>query len=488
MTQLKKAIRKVSEENLNTAEKILLRLSESITKIDTSKNRKVNQKLEYIKDVLRKTNADVRIQTQKDIEADIQQKEQLVVTIASLEKSLKEQKDALLEDEVKSVLTVDDLRQWKTDNVDRLDNQLLALKEKNNELKANLKAKTRENKAETAELNELTTEINDLIKINERMKVKDLTSVILNEQKNLEKERIKFLQKIVNLTKTKTKDVNVDNEIGKVESDLKRIEGKISALGVSLPNEHQQDEKHPPPKNQKAVIPELKEIESIITQVRKTIKSKRILLAALKKIKKDLEKCNNCLEICTTRLEGEKERKRKETLRQKWIQDKKTYRKNLEESVHSVRTEIKQLNESISRTNVQYQSIYNIKETILKDVTSILDKDIKLNKAQDTILTIEEREKNRILPHDLWFLNVKSRIETARQTISLGKMSKIFLFPHQAFIRYQTGKYIRLDLIKAEREFQNLGILSQEYLEKVEIFNRKDSQGKQLSLDILRFQ
>ncbi len=98
---------------------------------------------------------------------------------------------------------------------------------------------------------------------------------------------------------------------------------------------------------------------------------------------------------------------------------------------------------------------------------------------------INQREQIRQYPDELWLGNIKERICNARKEISIGTAFEICFFPTKASVRYQSGKYIRRNVIEAERELEKLGILSLEYLEEVDIFNRKTADGKRLSLDIL---
>jgi hypothetical protein len=111
----------------------------------------------------------------------------------------------------------------------------------------------------------------------------------------------------------------------------------------------------------------------------------------------------------------------------------------------------------------------------------------RLNKLEEELYDLESEESTLVHPKEMWFNDIERRIIGIREKIGLGGFGTVLLFPHRAIRRYRLGKYIRRGVIETERELNDLGILSQEYLEKVDIFNRKDINGNQLSLDILEY-
>lgn len=476
----------ITEKNLEEAENRLVAFASTIDKNTQIQDPRVAAVLAEISTQLNRNNAEKRKEVGAKIQKHSRNLTQLIKNTNQLHKECLEIVRTIFNDNEKEKVSLNEVERWKTRWDMELERKLASNQNHKSTLNDELAKKLSEKKRLQQKLEDQTVYISELKKADKSLHAPDRTTALHQEIKQMEVKVKQLIHRASIIAKQKfntPKDLN--RCLAELKNELDLYENQIHDIDTLLPNSILVRDKSFKPKKKKQKAKEVKEFEKLISDVRKEIKEKNDLLMDMIIIEEDLKKTNQDLAETRILAEGETNRVRKQEERANWIAENLSIKEDLESDLENLLKAIEQIRLDIRHCDDNHADFLSERERKEQLIESLKQKDNQINQNVVQIRKMEKREKSTQSPKELWIENLKERIAFARKHINLGNPLLVLLLPQKAFARYQAGRIIRRELILLEREFRQLGLLNRNYLEGVDIFNRRTKNGLQLSLDVL---
>lgn len=476
----------LSESDLQEAEKSLLSMAAAIDRITGIKEPNVRNQLRMISEQLRLDNADLR----KDVGASIRKHSRhLSRLIDDTNRMHQENLDSvreLLGDSEKTKVSLNEVNRWKTDWDKEHDRRLTSLQAKKTALHEELSEKNEEKKQLKERLAEQEAYISDLTQIDKSLKAPDNTIELHQETKQLEVKLKQLLHRASIVSETNIGEPeDMTRFIHTLRSELEAEHQHLIETGDQLPESMLVHDKTAKARKRKQKAKEIREFDKLIEDIRRGLQQKNGLLDNISGIEEEYESTRKQLKRQQLLLAGEKERVGKQRKRAEWMKHNSEIKSDIENAIIDLERKIEGIRADMKACDDEREAELNQKRRIEQRIVTLKETARKINDNVVQIRKLEKREKTTKSPKELWIENLQLRIKTARKGINLGMPLAVLFLPRRAYARYWAGTYIRRDLILLEKEYRQLGLLNNAYLERCDIFHRKTRNGLQLSLEVL---
>lgn len=466
----------VPDQNLHQAEFLLQKLERNLASLPPLTNSSLEKRKNLLIALLQENDAEDREKSDREvakIRSAIQERE---IELQKLKARLKSEIDKMV-DEPNNNLSLKEALAWKHKASLNLDGNRVDCEHRHaqfiseSQQVTNQIRKIRSNQIEwEKELRALETEEKRLFK-------PDSTAEI--------KEDLAQISSKINQLKKDAAETNIPNAIARLEKEVDEINAKIEGLTSSFGSLKLDLPKGTSKKKSKKKKQPKDELSNLFQEIEQTLDEKTKRLKKIKKIQKEIDNLKAREDSSSQKLENEKKRLS--------IQEKRENR--IAELKSILEDERNLLNQRQQRFDVLKTEIEEVKQT----QEEIQLKQQFLNKQQNLIERIQAQiEEVRTLTHQLnskletitpssfiWTSSIVRRIKKMRQTLSIHNPLMLLFLPLACFNRYQLGLHIRKDLIRVEQTFIELGLLDQDYVESVDVFNRRNRKGQMLCPDIL---
>ncbi len=475
---------RISDKSLWQAEGLLQNLANRISQIPTSNSKGIEKQRNKLLEILRQDKAEQRSQSDWKIKQTVKAISELNLQHQKLNEAMEAEISLLLGKEDPNMMSIGKVLTWKQREDSRLDGIYLDTEHQLAQFSSELDNFTVQLNHMQSEIRTSSNELSNLIREDKRLNSADRTKDIQTEINELSVRTLavrKEAAKICQIPYSKT--LKVDSLIARHEKDLKEINAGLIQAGESLNNTDLAfniKRSHGAAGKRKN-----SELETVVDQVKSMVEGKKDSLRQLYDLRQELVRLSRLEKTARLDLNGELARLEKQKSRTSVINEIKSKQEYRNQNLNLIREKINEVEENI--------------ETIKKKLFSIRQRrrfnDQKIENIQHfkssidnclSMLNAEKSKHGKITPSvKIWYNSIQFRIKKVRSRISFGSVFRLLFLPFQCHNRYQLGLKIRKDLILVERSFQQLGLLEEDYIKRVDIFNRKTKKGQQMCLDIL---
>ncbi len=474
----------VSEKTLWQAEALLQSLADHISRISEWESRAIEKKSKLLVETLREDKAKQRSKSDRKVKQTAKTIGELNNRLQQLHENLAIEISLLTGKESTDSMPLGKVLEWKQREDARLDGIYFDTDHRLAQYSSELDNHTVQLNHVRTELQTTSTDLSELVKEDQRLRSADRTKTIQTEINELSVSITAVLKKAAKICKVPyRKTLKIDDLIGNLEKELEEIDSGLMKAGESL----KETDIIPPPKSKrkKAGKSKSSDLETVVDKIKAMVEEKRDQLRDLQILRTDLVRLSRLEKTARHDLSGELARLEKQKARASIINEIKTKQEYRKQNLGLIQEKITEIEESIDSIRKKQFSIrkrkrFNDQKTEkIQAIKAEIDNCISM-------LNAEKSKRASITPStDIWYRTIQNRIKKVRRHINFGSPLRLLFLPFQCYNGYQVGLKVRMHLIKVERSFQQLGLLDEDYIQRIDIFNRANKKGQKLCLDVL---
>lgn len=475
---------KQSEKNLWQAESVLQDLATRIAKYQYPENNSVRLLLDRMRAILGRDEAKLRSHSDELIKAGLVMIKSLMSETETLGKQLEHEIGLVREYGFQGPMTAEPVLAWIKKDAERLAGLDIDCEHRLAQFSSERDSFELRRSQLRSELSAISKELQEMLEEDRKLAAPDRSTEIKTEIESLEQKMAELYRAAAGLCKVPYNAAfDITESIKATEQELVEISvqlQQIDDLLQKLPQQKTNSKTAKRAKNKK-----LSSLESDVEQVTDAINKKQDLLDELRRIRQELVKLNQLLKTARLDFSGEMARLERQKSRTNLISETKEKLENQKQTLARIEKQLSETKASIAELQKTQQTQRNQQQFYVRQHSAISVLQTKMANCRSRLDSEQEKLESVTPSTAIWIKSICFRIVEIRKSITLTPL-RLFL-PYQCYIRLITGLLVRKDLILAERTLMELGFLDQDYVEQVDIFNRKNKQGKQLCIDILSF-
>ncbi len=474
----------VSEKTLWQAEALLQGLADSILKVSDWESTTIEKKSKLLVEILKQDKVKQRSMADRNAKLTAKSIGELTGRLQQLNEELAMEISHLTGKESLESISLGKVLEWKHKEDARLDEIYFDTDHQLAQHSSELDSHVVQLNHIQAELQTSSADLSELVKEDKRLRSADRTKTIQTEINELSVSIVAVLKKaakICNLPFRKT--LKVDNLIRSLERELAEIDSGLMKAGESL----KETDSIPSPKGNRKNTGKSKssDLETMVDKIKAIVEKKKAQLRDLQMLRNDLVRLHRLEKAARLDLSTELARLEEQKARTSIINEIKTKQEYRKQNLALIQEKITEIEKSIDTVRKKQINIRKRKRFNNQKIETIQ----AIKAETDNCISMVNAEKSRraeITPSsEIWYRTILYRIKKVRRSISFGSPLRMLFLPFQCYNRYQVGMKVRKHLVSVERSFQQLGLLDEDYVRRIDIFNRENKKGQKLSLDIL---